>query len=287
MIKRLAIIGVGLIGGSLALALKKNQKVQHVVGYSRSEEHLKKGVSLNIIDSYSTDIAEVVKGCDVVLLAVPLGAMPEILKLIKPHIAKNTVITDVGSAKSTVVSAAEQYLTDNYANFVAAHPIAGTENSGVEAGFSDLFEQRKVILTPNKNTSQQAIDVVENMWKNCGALVETMTVQHHDEIFAATSHLPHMLAYSLVNCLADMDDKVELFNYAAGGFRDISRIASSDPTMWRDICLHNKKALSSALKSYAEELSQLSDKIDASQSDELMDYFTRAKTRRDDLIGQC
>jgi len=288
MIKRLAILGLGLIGGSLALALKSSQKVHHVVGYSRSEAHLKKGMSLKIIDSYSTDISEVVKGCDVVLLAVPLGAMTEVFQLIQPHLSKDTIITDVGSAKSSVVSAAQQFLTGRHlANFVAAHPIAGTENSGVESGFSELFQQRKVILTPDKNTSKQAIDVVQNMWESCGALVETMTVQHHDEIFAATSHLPHMLAYSLVNCLADMEDKTELFHYAAGGFRDISRIASSDPTMWRDICLHNKDALASVLKNYAAELSQLSHIIDASKSDELMEYFTRAKTRRDNLIGHC
>lgn len=287
MIKRLAIIGVGLIGGSLALALKSRGCVEHVVGYSRNEENLKKGIDLNIIDSYSTSLEETVKGCDVILLAVPLGAMSSMLAQIKPYLEPNTIVTDVGSAKSSVVSAAKQYLVENYANFVAAHPIAGTENSGVESGFSELFQNRKVIVTPDDNTSKEAIEVVKNMWEDCGALVETMTVKHHDEIFAATSHLPHMLAYSLVNCLADMEDKVEIFNYAAGGFRDISRIASSDPTMWRDICLHNKDALSSMLKQYSEELSELSKKINTSQSDELYEYFSRAKKRRDDLIGQC
>lgn len=243
MIKRLAIIGVGLMGGSLALALKEQGCVEHIVGYSRNEQNLQKGIDLNIIDSYSTSLEQAIKGCDVILLAVPLGAMSSILDKIKPHLQANTIVTDVGSAKSSVVSAAKQKLAENFINFVAAHPIAGTENSGVESGFSELFQNRKVILTPDENTSEHAIETIKSMWQSCGAVVETMTVQHHDEIFAATSHLPHMLAYSLVNCLANMEDKVEIFNYAAGGFRDISRIASSDPTMWRDICVHNKKAL--------------------------------------------
>jgi len=287
MIERLAIIGIGLIGGSLALALKSRGCVKHVVGYSRSEENLKKGIELNIIDSYSTSLEQAVKGCDVILLAVPLGAMSSIMAQINPYLKPDTIVTDVGSAKASVVSDAKLNLAENYNNFVAAHPIAGTENSGVESGFSKLFKDRKVIVTPDKNTSEHAIKVVKSMWNNCGAHVETMTVQHHDEIFAATSHLPHMLAYSLVNCLADMEDKVEIFNYAGGGFRDISRIASSDPTMWRDICLQNKEAISLVLKQYSEELADLSKKINASQSDELHDYFSRAKKRRDDLIGQC
>ncbi len=287
MIKRLAIIGVGLIGGSLALALKKKASVQHIVGYSRDEAHLKKAVSLKIIDSYSLNIQELVQGCDMVLLAVPLGVMADMLQSIEPYLGQQTIVTDVGSAKATVDVAARQYLGDNYVNFVAAHPIAGTEKSGVEAGFAELFQQRRVILTPDKHTSVKAIDTVTSMWVNCGAKVETMSIQHHDEIFAATSHLPHMLAYSLVNCLADMDDKVEIFKYAAGGFRDISRIASSDPVMWRDICLHNKQALAMVLKNYATELADLSDKVNEGNSDELLDYFTRAKNRRDSLIGQC
>ncbi len=284
MIKRLALIGVGLIGGSLSLALKASSSVQHVVGYSRHEVNLKKGVQLGILDSYSTSISDVVKGCDVVVLAVPLGAIATLLEQIAPHINKNCVISDVGSAKCTVVQAAKDNLASNYQQFVPAHPIAGTENSGVDAGFSELFEKRRVILTPDDKTSVSAVETIQAMWQNCGASVESMSVEHHDQIFAATSHLPHMLAYSLVNCLADMEDKVEIFKYAAGGFRDISRIASSDPTMWRDVSLHNKQALSAMLKTYSKELSDLSEKINQSQGDELHEYFTRAKTRRDDWL---
>jgi len=287
MIKRLAIIGVGLIGGSLALALKKQGYVEHVIGYSRNEDNLKRGVELNIIDSYSTSLKETIKACDVVLLAVPLGSMASMLEQLAPFLEEQTVLTDVGSAKSSVVDSAREHLGDKFSNFVAAHPIAGTEKSGVEAGFPELFQQRKVILTPVSETALSAKMVIEDMWRQCGAKVETMSVQHHDEIFAATSHLPHMLAYSLVNCLADMEDKVEIFNYAAGGFRDISRIASSDPTMWRDICTQNKEALAAMLKQYAEELAALSELINESKNDELFDYFSRAKKRRDDLIGEC
>ncbi len=287
MINRLALIGTGLIGGSLSLALKSTKSVKHVVGFARNESNLKKGVSLGILDSFSLNLKNAVKDCDVVILAVPLGAMGDLLKQIAPHLKDSCVVSDVGSAKGTVVRAAKESLGERFKQFVPAHPIAGTENSGIESGFSELFQKRKVILTPNKATSAQAIKTVKIMWENCGAVVESMSADHHDQIFAATSHLPHMLAYSLVNCLADMEDKVEIFNYAAGGFRDISRIASSDPTMWRDICSHNKDAISSMLKQYSEELMTLSDKINTSQSDELYDYFSRAKKRRDDLIGHC
>lgn len=287
MINRLALIGTGLIGGSLSLALKASSSVKHVVGFARNENSLKKGVSLGILDSYSLSVEEAVKGSDMVILAVPLGAMAELLQQISPYLKGSCIISDVGSAKSSVVNAAKDCLGEKFKHFVPAHPIAGTENNGVESGFAELFHNRKVILTPNENTSEQAINLIKTMWESCGAMVESMTVEHHDQIFAATSHLPHMLAYSLVNCLADMEDKVEIFKYAAGGFRDISRIASSDPTMWRDICLHNKEAIAVMLKQYAGELSALSEKIEQSKDDELHEYFSRAKKRRDDLIGQC
>lgn len=287
MIKQLTLIGTGLIGGSLSLALKQAQAVKHVVGFARNEANLKKGVELGILDSYHTNIIDAIAGSNVIVLAVPLGAISRVLEQIAPHLSESCIVTDVGSAKSSVVSSADQYLVNNYPQFVAAHPIAGTENSGVESGFAELFNQRKVILTPDKSTSEKAIKQVTAMWQACGAQVERMSVQHHDEIFAATSHLPHMLAYSLVNCLASMEDRVEIFKYAAGGFRDISRIASSDPTMWRDVCLHNQQFISQMLKQYTDELAELSDKIEQGQSDALFEYFSRAKKRRDELIGQC
>lgn len=276
-----------MIGGSLALALKANKSVDHVVGFSRSASNLKKAVALGILDSYSSNMAEVLKHCDMLVLAVPLGAMPLMLEKIAPHLPDACIVTDVASVKATVVDAAKKLLPNHYVNFVPAHPIAGTEKSGVEAGFAELFKQHKVIITPDKSTSNAAVKAVIEMWENCSARVETMSVSHHDEIFAATSHLPHLLAYSLVNCLANMEDRLDVFDYAAGGFKDISRIASSDPTMWRDICLHNKDSLAKVLKDYSYELLSLSKKIDNLESAELLAYFTRAKTRRDDLIGRC
>lgn len=287
MIQRLGLIGVGLIGGSLSLALKSSQSVNHVVGYARNEDSLKQGVRLGILDSYNVSLEAMVADCDVIVLAVPLGAIQSILKQIAPHLSVDSIVTDVGSAKSTVVDAAKAELSAHYAQFVPGHPIAGTEKSGVDSGFKELFEQRRVILTPDENTSKDALEVIKNMWSDCGALVEQMSVERHDQIFAATSHLPHMLAYSLVNCLSEMDDKIDIFKYAAGGFRDISRIASSDPTMWRDVSLHNKQALADVLKSYATELANLSEMVNQSQADELHEYFSRAKSRRDDLIGNC
>ncbi|MBL7003453.1 MAG: prephenate dehydrogenase/arogenate dehydrogenase family protein [Gammaproteobacteria bacterium] len=287
MIKRLALIGVGLIGGSLSLALKRSNQVEHVVGYARTETSLKKGVELNILDSYSTSLEAAVADCDVVVLAVPLGAMSPVLQQIAPRVKPSCVITDAGSAKATVATSAKTALGSLYSQFVPGHPIAGTEHSGVESGFAELFQQRKVILTPDEAVSTEALTTVQNMWQACGAQVEIMSVEHHDQIFAATSHLPHMLAYSLVNCLAKLEDQVEIFKYAAGGFRDISRVASSNPNMWRDVCVHNKQALAKMMHQYSIELAELAEKIDQSDEEGLYDYFEQAKTCRDKLIGSC
>lgn len=287
MINRLALIGTGLIGASLSLALKHSQCVKHVVGYSRNQTNLKKGIELGILNSYEMELENVIKGSDVVVIAVPLGAMESIFKQIAPFLEAKTVLTDVGSAKTTVVKMATQFLGHQVNQFVPGHPIAGTENSGIESGFKELFNHRKIILTPSSNTNELALNTITEMWSNCGAMVEQMSVEHHDEIFAATSHLPHMLAYSLVNCLAKKEDKVEIFKYASGGFRDISRTASSDPTMWRDISIQNKSQLASMMKQYAKEIAELSELIEQSDEEALFDYFLRAKSRRDDLIGHC
>ena len=287
MIKRLTLIGTGLIGGSLSLALKNAHAVDHVVGFARTEKNLQKGIEIGVLDSYATQLDQAVKESDMVVLAVPLGAMESMLKQIAPYLNEQCIVTDVSSAKSSVVAQAKKHLGNKFPQFVAAHPIAGTEKSGIESGFAELFQNRKVILTPDAQTSKTAIDSVQAMWQSCGAQVESMTVAHHDEVFAATSHLPHMLAYSLVNCLANMEDRVEIFKYAAGGFRDISRIASSDPTMWRDVCLYNQQALSKMLSDYASELATLSSKVAVGDANALYEYFDRAKKRRDELIGKC
>ncbi len=283
MINHLVIIGVGLIGSSLSLALKDSGNVNKVTGCGRSEKNLKKGVKLGVIDDYDLDIAAAVKEADVIVVAVPLGAMREVFSQISTSLKPAAVITDVGSAKETVMQDASEILGDKVSRFVGGHPIAGTENSGVEAGFSSLYQERKVILTPAQDTDEDAVNVVENMWRACGAQVEHMEVHHHDMVLAATSHLPHMLAFSLVSHLSKMTDQDEIFNYAAGGFRDFTRIASSDPVMWRDICLANGDALVKLIQGYKEELDHIASAIQNNDPEALFDLFRDAKHTRDQL----
>jgi len=287
MIERLCIFGLGLIGGSLALALKQSGFVGEVVGCSRSEANLKRALERGLIDRYDTDPATAVKECEVVFLATPLGAMDAVLQAMQPGLSATTVITDGGSAKAGVVAAARQYIPEHIPRFVPGHPIAGTERSGVEAGFAELYQERRVILTPLDENSEAACATVKAMWLATGAQVETMSVEHHDKVLAATSHLPHMLAFSLVHSLAQMNEHDEIFRYAAGGFRDFTRIASSDPVMWRDICLANREALAAMLHRFGDELSALTASIEQGDSTVVEELFTRAKAERDQLIGQC
>ena len=283
MIRHLCIIGVGLIGSSLSLALKQSGFVQRVSGCGRNEINLKKGVELGVLDDYSVDPAIAAKGADVILLAVPLGAMKSVMMSIQPVLGAETIITDVGSAKASVAQDARQVLGQRIGQFVGGHPIAGTEQSGVEAGFANLYQERKIILTPEPDTSAYALEVVTEMWLATGAIVEHMSVEHHDTILAATSHLPHMLAFSLVSHLSKMSDQDEIFNYAAGGFRDFTRIASSDPVMWRDICLANSEALMSLIDGYQKELDLVKLAIADKNPDKLFELFRDAKHTRDQL----
>ncbi len=287
MINRLAIIGVGLIGASLALALKKAGAVGHVVGCGRSLENLKKGIELGVIDSYTTSITEAAKDADVVVLATPLGAMKMAFEQISLSIREQTIITDVGSAKGFVIEAARAALADKIRQFVPGHPIAGAEKSGVEAGLADLYQNRRVILTPIEATDPAAVKIIEHMWLQCGASIEHLEVVHHDKVLAATSHLPHMLAYALVNYLSNLNDHDEIFKYAAGGFRDFTRIASSDPVMWRDVCISNGDALEKFIEGYKRELDEVSIAIRNQDSNRLLELFSTAKSERDTLIGNC
>lgn len=287
MIDRLTIIGAGLIGGSLALALKQAGAVAHVVGCGRNIDNLKKGVELGVIDSYQSSIAEAVKGADMVVVAVPLGAMESAFGQMKGNIEEGAVITDAGSAKGSVVEVARGSLGSQFNQFVPGHPIAGAENSGIEAGYAELYKNRRVILTPLDETSQLAIQQVANMWQLCGANIEYMSVAHHDKVLAATSHLPHMLAYAMVNYLSSLNEHDEIFKYAAGGFRDFTRIASSDPVMWRDVCLSNGDALLEFIEGYKEELDMISNAIKNNDADALLALFGKAKSERDSLIGNC
>ena len=283
LIRRLCVIGVGLIGGSLARALREQGEVAEVVGSGRNEANLRTAVRLGVVDRYDTDPARAVIGADVVVVAVPLGAIEPVLRAIVPHLAVETVVTDVGSAKGSVVADVERIYGQIPPNFVPGHPIAGTEQSGVEASFARLFQQRRVILTPLAETAAAAHGLIRSMWELTGAEVVDMGVGHHDEVLAATSHLPHMLAYTLVDTLARLDDRAEIFRYAAGGFRDFTRIASSDPKMWHDICVANREQLLAMIALFSADLARLAEAIRNDDRAALLKTFERAKRARDNL----
>lgn len=285
IINKLCIIGVGSMGGSLARALRKNNSVKSIVGYGRNLERLNKAKELGVVDETCSELGDAIKDADIIVLATPLGAMQKILMALKDIISSESVITDVGSSKKFVIDAAKNTFGKVPVNFVPAHPIAGTEKSGVESAKADLFEQRRVILTPQASTSSSAVETIRSMWQACGANVVEMQVEHHDEVLAATSHLPHMLAYSLVDTLAHMDDQQEIFEYAAGGFRDFTRIASSDPQMWHDICVANREQLVKMLHAFNEDLQRLTQAVEQADSEYLKDTFTRAKKARDKFCG--
>ncbi|MCL4150443.1 UNVERIFIED_CONTAM: hypothetical protein GTU68_051740 [Idotea baltica] len=281
MINRLAIIGIGLIGGSLSLALKKAGKVNTVIGYARHDATRQQALALAVVDKTATTISQAVAGADVIVLAVPMGAMASTLADIAPHLTPNMIVTDAGSTKGDVVDAATAILGDKIGQFVPGHPIAGTEKSGPSAAFSTLFQDHKVILTPTKQTDREAVKVIEAMWSDAGATVSEMSVAHHDHVLAATSHLPHLLAFNLVGLLAQSDDVEAVLRYAAGGFRDFSRIASSDPVMWRDICLGNDQAILALLKQYQQQMHDIEQAIEQHNGDYLLTLFQNAKQARD------
>jgi prephenate dehydrogenase len=286
MIERLCVIGVGLIGGSLARALRDAGFCQEVVGAGRNPAHLQTAVDLGVIDRYETDLSRAVADADMVLVSVPLGAMPAVFSAIKGHLAGHAVLTDAGSAKGGVIEAARQAFDGLPAAFVPGHPIAGTEQSGVEASFASLYRDRRVILTPLPETDIQATARVREMWEAAGAEVVEMDPVHHDAVLAATSHLPHVLAYTLVESLTRLGDDGEVFEYAAGGFRDFTRIASSDPVMWRDICLANGDAIQLMIEHFMADLQELAEAIQNRDGQQLLDLFTSARDARDRYVDK-
>ena len=281
MIDRLCIIGVGLIGGSLAQALREAGFCQQIVGAGRNAANLQKAVELGVIDRYETDLAQAVKGADMVFVAVPLGAMQSVFSAIKGRLAENAVLTDAGSAKGSVLDDVQQVFGEVPGFFVPGHPIAGTEQSGVEASFAGLYRNRRVILTPVGSTDTAAAGRVRAMWEATGAEVVDMDPVHHDAILAATSHLPHLLAFTLVDSLARMSDQQEVFEYAAGGFRDFTRIASSDPVMWRDICLANHDAIQLLIEHFISDLEGVKQAVMSQDGERLLEIFSNAKDARD------
>lgn len=281
IIKNLTIIGVGLIGGSFARAVRASGLVEHITGCGRHIKNLETAKKLGVIDDYYVDIEIAVKQADLIFIAAPVGSFQGILTQLKNTIKKDAIITDAGSTKVSVINAAKSVFNGIPVNFVPGHPIAGTENSGVEASFAELYQDHRVILTPLEQTSTEAINVVSQLWRSAGAQIITMDPQHHDLVLAATSHLPHLLAFSLVNTLTTLDEKQEIFDNAAGGFRDFTRIASSDPAMWQDICLANKTALLEHLDLFTEDLQLLRRALEQDDGAYMKQVFTRAKQSRD------
>ena len=282
MMKKICIIGIGLIGGSLAKAIKKTHQSEIVFGYGRNSSHLEKAKKSNVIDQYSTDIGVALDGANIVIIATPVGSYESILEEMKPHIAEDMVISDVGSTKVSVVEAVKAVFDDVLDNFIPAHPIAGKEKSGFEVSDADLFINKKVIVTPLENSNPKSIKILTKMWERVGAEVDFMTPKSHDDLLGMTSHLPHMLAFSLVNYLISQHPEASV--YAAGGFKDFSRIASGDAIMWRDICLHNRDAIIAHIKRYQESLDTLVDAIDSQNKEQLESLFHKAKNTRDSWV---
>ena len=283
MINKITVIGVGLIGGSLARALKEKNLAKDVFGYGRDQARLEDAQKLNIIDQFSTSIEEAIVGAEIIVVATPVGTFQSILGEIEPLITENVIITDVGSTKSDIVNIVHNVLKVKSNCFIPAHPIAGKERSGFEVSDSMLFDGKKVIITPQENNSSDSIQVIEEMWKGVGAEVDFMSAESHDNLLGMTSHLPHMLAFSLVNYLVNQNPTASI--YAGGGFKDFSRIASGDAIMWRDICLQNKDQIISHLKGYQSTLNDLLEAIGDENSEELEHLFTTAKKTRDSWLG--
>ena len=283
MINKITIIGVGLIGGSLAKAIKENNLAKVVFGFGRDSNRLEEAQKANVIDQFSTNLNDAINNSDIVIIATPVGCFQEILSEIKPFLTSKIVISDVGSTKTNIASIVSQTLGDYSNYFIPAHPIAGKEKSGFEASESNLFNNRKVIITPLETSSPDSINLIQKMWEGTGADVDFMSPESHDELLGMTSHLPHMLAFSLVNYLISKNPSASI--YAAGGFKDFSRIASGDAVMWRDICIQNKDQIISHIKGYQKTLNSLVDAIENENSDELDLLFTSAKKTRDSWVG--
>lgn len=283
---KIVIFGVGLIGGSVGLALKKTGVAPKIVGVGRNIENLQTAINLGVIDEAEADIAKAVGDANLVLIATPVAQTQKILEAIIPHLSQSTVVTDAGSTKSDiaqyVMNASKQAKNPEHflSQFVGGHPIAGAEKSGVTAAKEDLFIGKNVVLTPNEKTSLEAIKLVRELWQTTGASVSEMTAQTHDQIFAAVSHLPHLLAFALVNNLANRPNAKQLFDFAASGFRDFTRIAGSSPEMWRDISLANKTALLNELEAYQAEISALHNLLKNEDSQGLQAMFEHASQAR-------
>jgi len=281
----IAIIGLGLIGSSIARAARAQGAVRMIVASSRSPETRQRVTELGLADKVVETNAEAVEGADLVIVCVPVGVCGAVAKEIGPHLAPGAIVSDVGSVKGSVVRDMGQYLPDNV-HFVPAHPVAGTEHSGPDAGFAELFENRWCILTPPEGTDPEAVERLAAFWRLLGAKVETMSPEHHDIVLAITSHIPHLIAYNIVGTAADVEQvtQSEVIKFSAGGFRDFTRIAASDPVMWRDVFLNNKEAVLEMLARFSEDLAALQRMIRWNDGQALEELFTRTRAIRRGII---
>ena len=288
MFDKLCIIGVGLMGGSVARAARLKGLSKIIMGYGRLQDlqNLETAKHLGVIDDYSLDIEVAVQDADCVVIATPVESIESILSLLQPIWSDQTIYTDVGSTKGSVVAAAQRVFGVIPNNFVLAHPIAGAEQSGVEAAVDDLFVNKRLIISPLSHTRIDALKKIQSFWEQCGSDVSMMEVHRHDAILAATSHLPHVLAFTLVDMLGHQDEQSEIFNYAAGGFRDFTRIASSDPTMWRDICLANKNEIIPLLEQTKSQLDKIQCLLENNDGQQLFEIFAYANTARQRFLNQ-
>jgi prephenate dehydrogenase len=283
MAGKAVICGVGLIGGSFALALKAalGERCPRIVGMGRTRAPLEQALQLGVIDEIGSDWSSALAGADLVLLGMPVGQMMPVMQALVTHLEAQTLVTDGGSTKTDVVSAARQAFGPKISQFVPGHPIAGAEKSGVVAAKADLYLGKRVVLTPLPENSRASVEAVRTVWEICGAKVSELAPQEHDRVFAAVSHLPHLLAFALVHELAGRHNADQLFGFAAGGFRDFTRIASSHPEMWRDICVANRKALLQELDAYMAELLRTRVLLAGADSTGLEKMFATARARRD------
>jgi len=285
-IGKLVVIGVGLIGGSFALALRRARVVKRIAGVGRTRRNLADALKLKVIDEASREPARAVRDADLVLLATPVGQMPAVMMAIAPHLPAHAVVTDAGSTKGDVIACARRFLGGRFARFVPAHPIAGTEKSGATAAFPELFRGRNVILTPQPETAASATRLVQRAWESCGARVTRLDAQEHDAILAAVSHLPHVIAFALVGMLARRRNPGRLFGLSAGGLRDTARIAGSSPEMWADICVANRDALLVALEDYENALEDMRAAIEQSDATALRGMFEQARGAREKWLAK-
>jgi len=282
---KIALIGIGLIGSSLARVIRRENLAGQVTIATRSPATLARAEELGLGDSYTTDMAEAVRDADLIVVSVPVGSSEEVAKAIAPALKKGAIVTDVGSTKASVIAQMQPHMPEGV-HFIPGHPLAGTEKSGPDAGFADLFRNRWCIFTPPPGTDPAALEKLSTFWRRCGSNIDTMDAAHHDMTLAIVSHLPHIIAYNIVGTADDLESvtKSEVIKYSASGFRDFTRLAASDPTMWRDVCLHNKDAILEMLARFSEDLASLQRAIRWGDGEKLFDLFTRTRGIRRSII---